>query len=232
MGDAELRECFVKTTPLSREEQGKLHYFLLAAMRAREWEWFQFRDGVVSRDVYRAYIEVVGLHLGIPRTRRWWSTVGRIGFNPEFVAEVDAFLAGRPPISYFEDILTFDTRSGNGTRRSPRSPARRRGHRFAASGRSVASPSAGRARTASGRRRRSRNRTRDRSPASSRPPEGRGRRPIPRRQRSGSTNRSSSAARPSASGITVTKPTTAPSTSATMAKGTCSGGKARASGRA
>ena len=26
MGDAELRECFVKTTPLSREEQGKLHY--------------------------------------------------------------------------------------------------------------------------------------------------------------------------------------------------------------
>lgn len=34
--DANLRECFVKTTELSREEQGKLHFFLIAAMRQRE----------------------------------------------------------------------------------------------------------------------------------------------------------------------------------------------------
>ena len=107
--DANLRDCFVKTTELSREEQGKLHYFLLAAMRQREWEWFQYRDRVIKKDVYHAYHEVIGLHLGIPRTRRWWATVGRIGFNPMFVAEVDALLAGRPPITYFEDLMTFDS---------------------------------------------------------------------------------------------------------------------------
>ena len=107
MGDANLRECFARTTELTREEQGKVHYFLLAAMRQREWEWFQYRDGVIKEDVYQAYHEVIGLHLGIPLTRRWWSTVGRIGFNSDFVATVDALLAGRPPIAYFEDILTF-----------------------------------------------------------------------------------------------------------------------------
>lgn len=117
MNDPALRESFTKSTSLSREEQGKMHYFLLGAMRAREWEWewFQFRDGVIKADVYRAYHEVIALHLGVPRTRHWWSTVGRIGFNPEFVAQVDAFLADKPFLSYFEDILSFDPPSKGAT---------------------------------------------------------------------------------------------------------------------
>src|SRR5919112_3612477 len=47
MNDPALQESFAKPTQLSREEQGKMHHFLLGAMRAREWEWFQFRDGVI-----------------------------------------------------------------------------------------------------------------------------------------------------------------------------------------
>jgi hypothetical protein len=108
MENATLRACFVKPE-LAAEEQELLHYFLLSAMRQREWEWFQYKDGVIKEDVYRAYHEVIGLHLGIARTRRWWSTVGRIGFNPAFVAEVDALIADRPTHSYFEDIRRYDT---------------------------------------------------------------------------------------------------------------------------
>jgi hypothetical protein len=85
-----------------------VHYFLLAAMRQREWEWFQYKDGVIKKDVYAAYHEVIGLHLGIPKTRRWWKTVGRIGFNSSFVTEVDALLASRPITNYFEEIRVFD----------------------------------------------------------------------------------------------------------------------------
>jgi hypothetical protein len=43
-----------------------------------------------------AYHEVIALHLGIPRARKSWQTVARIGFDPRFVAEIDAFLAQRP----------------------------------------------------------------------------------------------------------------------------------------
>ena len=107
MNDPELRLCF--TAPeLTPEQRGKMHYFLLSAMRQREWEWFQLRDGIIREDVQGAYKDVIGLHLGTRRTRRWWGSVGRIGFNPEFVAMVDAFLVDRPTISYFEDILAFD----------------------------------------------------------------------------------------------------------------------------
>src|SRR5690242_5590160 len=107
--DADLRECFVKPTELSREEQGKLHFFLIAAMRQREWEWFQHRDRVIGESVAKAYFGIIALHLGTARTRHWWATIGRVGFNPEFVAEVDQLIADRPPTTYFEDMMAFDT---------------------------------------------------------------------------------------------------------------------------
>ena len=50
--DPVLRACFVRQEALTPDEQELMHYFLLAAMRAREWEWFQYMDGVVSKDVY------------------------------------------------------------------------------------------------------------------------------------------------------------------------------------
>ena len=61
-----LRASFVKKEPLSAIEQEEVHYFLLAAMRQREWEWFQFSDRVIGKDIYQAYHGVIALHLGIP----------------------------------------------------------------------------------------------------------------------------------------------------------------------
>jgi hypothetical protein len=96
---------------LTPDEQELMHYFLLAAMRAREWEWFQYMDGVISRDVYEAYHGVIALHLGTPRTRNWWKTVGRVGFDPRFAAIVDQFIEGRPPTDYFERIRAYDAQT-------------------------------------------------------------------------------------------------------------------------
>jgi len=110
VNNADLREAFRRGARLNPEAQSKLSFFLAAAMRQREWEWFQYRDGVIDQEVYCAYHEVIAFHLGAPRTRAWWATVGRLGFNPEFVAVVDAFLASRPLTDeYFEKIRSFDT---------------------------------------------------------------------------------------------------------------------------
>ncbi len=112
MNNPDLPECFLPAADLSPAAQAKLHFFLLAAMRQREWEWYQYKDGVIDKAVYQAYHEVISLHLGVPRTRTWWRTVGRVGFHPEFVAEVDGFLAGRPLAeAYFEGIRNFDAQS-------------------------------------------------------------------------------------------------------------------------
>jgi len=106
--DSVLRACFSKKEPLTPDEQELVHYFLLAAMRAREWEWFQYMDGVIGRDVYEAYQPVIALHLGIPRTRQWWQTVGRIGFDARFTAIVDELLSRAALTDYFEQIRAYD----------------------------------------------------------------------------------------------------------------------------
>jgi len=109
VNNPDLREAWRRSAKLSAETQSKLAFFLAAAMRQREWEWFQYKDGVIERTVYCAYHEVIAFHLGSPRTRNWWATVGRLGFNPDFVAEVDALLADRPLTDdYFEKIRCFD----------------------------------------------------------------------------------------------------------------------------
>ena len=71
VNDPELREVFRRGAKLSGEAQSKLSFFLAAAMRQREWEWYQYRDGVIDRAVYCAYHEVIAFHLGGPRTRNW-----------------------------------------------------------------------------------------------------------------------------------------------------------------
>ena len=106
--DPVLRQCFTKKDALSENEHGVLHYFLVSAMRQREWEWLQFKDGSITQDVYQAYHGVIALHLGVPRTRKWWQTVGRAGFDHDFVKEVDEFLVGRPLTDYYEKLIRFD----------------------------------------------------------------------------------------------------------------------------
>ena len=109
MNNPDLRESWLPDTKLSADAQSKLAFFLAAAMRQREWEWYQYKDGLIDRGVYGAYHQVIGFHLGIARTRNWWVTVGRLGFHPEFVAEVDALLENRPlSYDYFEKIRNFD----------------------------------------------------------------------------------------------------------------------------
>lgn len=55
MADPSITYANVKDGPLTEEEQAKLSLFFVAFMRQREWEWFQFHDGVIDEDVYRAY---------------------------------------------------------------------------------------------------------------------------------------------------------------------------------
>ena len=109
MNNPDLRAAWLPETKLSPEAQSKLAFFLAAAMRQREWEWYQYKDGLIDRNVYCAYYEVIAFHLGADRTRNWWKTVGRLGFNPEFVTEVDALVESRPlNYNYFEKIRNFD----------------------------------------------------------------------------------------------------------------------------
>jgi hypothetical protein len=108
MADPAITYANVKSSSLSEEEQVKLALFLIAFMRQREWEWFQLRDGSIGADVYEAYQQVIAIHLGTQRGRKWWKVIGRYAFNPEFVATVDGLLAKTADSTYLHDMRTWD----------------------------------------------------------------------------------------------------------------------------
>ena len=91
----------------SKDDILRLHYFLTLSMRQREWEWFQYRDGVIDESVFTTYHEVIAIHLGMPITRAWWQTQGRTGLDPAFVEIVDRLLASRPASDYMTVIDRF-----------------------------------------------------------------------------------------------------------------------------
>ena len=108
INDPSITYAAVKDGPLTEEEQAKLSLFLTAFMRQREWEWFQYQDGVIDREVYQAYHEVIGIFLSPQRTRKWWNSIGRFAFNQSFVEDVDTMLAEIQPSSYLSDMRTWD----------------------------------------------------------------------------------------------------------------------------
>ena len=108
IADLSITYANIKDGPLTEEEQAKLSLFLTSFMRQREWEWFQYRDGIIDDDIYKAYHDVIAIHLGTPRARKWWKVLGRYAFNPDFVTDVDDLLAKTEGSSYIRDMRTWD----------------------------------------------------------------------------------------------------------------------------
>ena len=90
-----------------REELMRLHLFLTHIMRQREWEWFQFKDGLIDESVYKTYHEVIAIFLATPLTRDWWEAVGRSGMTEEFASDVDSLLSQRQSTDYWERARKF-----------------------------------------------------------------------------------------------------------------------------
>lgn len=110
--DPEMGRRFIKPGPLDFTDTIKLYNFLTLAIRHREWEWYQAHNGAIGKadaeQVKRDCFEVANLWLGYPRARAWWETAGRFGLNPQFAAEIDAYLEGRPHPRFVESLMELE----------------------------------------------------------------------------------------------------------------------------
>jgi hypothetical protein len=106
--DPSIHELFIRDANLEPDEQVKLNAYLISFMRQREWEWFQYKDGILDKEAFQSYYSVIALLLGTERTRRWWERIGRSGFDQSFVDEVDALLSSTGLLPYMFDIRRWD----------------------------------------------------------------------------------------------------------------------------
>lgn len=74
----------------------RLEAYLIAIVRTREHQWFQFRNGLLDRQTFEAYLSGLTANLQWPRARKWWEHVKYRYFDKEFVDEVSPHISSTP----------------------------------------------------------------------------------------------------------------------------------------
>lgn len=91
-----------KSGPLTAEENAALDAWLTASMRGREYAWLQYRNGLIDEDQWKTEKAVTGIVVSAPRTRLWWTKLGRTYVNEEFAAFVDGLIKDTPTSDKWE----------------------------------------------------------------------------------------------------------------------------------
>ncbi len=118
--DPSILRSLYKSEPLSEEEWIRLSGWLLAAMRQREYEYFQMRDGNIEKEVWEAYRGLITIHLGSKRTRKWWDSWGSVPFDAGFCSMVSELLDEQANPNYFENLRRVIEDADPGPERIPR----------------------------------------------------------------------------------------------------------------
>ena len=95
---------------LSHEDQLRLSWVYAIDMRNREFEYFQYREGVLDEAAWQSYREIILMNHATDRGRRWWETVGRTIFDSDFAESVDELLRDAPIDDRYEKLASWDTK--------------------------------------------------------------------------------------------------------------------------
>ena len=99
----ELGRLFSQKAKPTFDEKTKLMFWMIGQMRAREYEWIQFKNRAMSRESFETYRGVIFFILGTARGREMWELCKGY-YNPGFVADAEALVAGAPPIDFWDRL--------------------------------------------------------------------------------------------------------------------------------
>lgn len=85
------------------EEKTRLLFWMIGQLRAREFEYLQYKSGAMTKDAWETYRGVIFFVLGTPRTRALWPLC-RAYFNKDFVEMVDDMTRDTPPIQLWNEL--------------------------------------------------------------------------------------------------------------------------------
>lgn len=89
------------------EQKVQLDSLMLLSFSRREFAFRQYQAGVLNEEVWNQEADVIALLLGTERTRSWWNTIGKNGFEAEFAIEVDSIIQGKPYHQYWIDLVNW-----------------------------------------------------------------------------------------------------------------------------
>jgi len=107
LGHADVINKYVSGGELSSEDQLRLSFMFAIDLRNREFEYFQYTNGLLDEESWLTYRNVILINHSTELGRKWWGEIGREFVDPEFARQVDELLVNAEPINIYERMATW-----------------------------------------------------------------------------------------------------------------------------
>ena len=108
--NADVFAKLVSDGELSTEDQLRLSFMYTIDLRNREFEYFQYTNGLLDEQTWLAYRHVLLINHSTGLGRTWWGEVGRGIVDPDFAKLVDELLLGAEPDDTYKRMATWANR--------------------------------------------------------------------------------------------------------------------------
>ena len=92
---------------LSAEDQLRLSFMYSLDLRNREFEYFQYTNGLLDEETWLAYRHVILINHSTGLGRTWWHEIGRGIVDPDFAELVDELLVNAQSDDTYRRMATW-----------------------------------------------------------------------------------------------------------------------------
>ena len=97
----------VSKESLSAEDQLRLSFMYMLDLRNREFEYFQYTNGLLDEASWTSYQQVILINHSTGLGRTWWEEIGRAVVDPAFADLIDELLMNAPPDETYKRMATW-----------------------------------------------------------------------------------------------------------------------------
>jgi hypothetical protein len=97
----------VSDRELSAEDQLRLSFMYAIDLRNREFEYFQYTNGLLDEQTWLAYRHVILINHSTGLGRKWWEEIGRGIVDAEFAKLVDELMIDAQPDDTYKRMATW-----------------------------------------------------------------------------------------------------------------------------
>lgn len=94
---------------MTAEEKLRLSFMYTIDIRNREFEYFQYMNGLLDEETWLAYRGVIQINHSAGIGKSWWNEVGREIVDPDFAIMVDELLIDAEPNDLYRRMATWGT---------------------------------------------------------------------------------------------------------------------------
>jgi hypothetical protein len=105
--NADVFAKYVAEDEMSAEDQLRLSFMFALDLRNREFEYFQYTNGLLDEQTWLAYRHVILINHASGRGRVWWDKIGHEIVDPAFAKLVDELLVDAQPDHTYKKMATW-----------------------------------------------------------------------------------------------------------------------------